>query len=133
MLPQEQNNDEITNLFRGTDNIRKSRGNNPHFGITVERAGILENAIALKFITSKGEQRAIHYHDIMSPMDLDGAGKIVLSTPRLVATIEGQDLGELFDYIIEHRVKWISEPQSSFVEVEAGKPQVTGVRFEILN
>jgi hypothetical protein len=66
-------------------------------------------------------------------MDFDGVWKIVLSTPRLVATIEGQDLGELFDYFIEHRVKWISEPQGSFVEVEAGKPQVTGVRFEALN
>lgn len=130
MHPQEQNSDEITNLFRGSDNIRKSRGNNPFFGITVERAGIPENAIALKFITNNGEQKAIHYHDIMSPMDFDGGGNIVLSTPRLVVTIEGQDLGELFDYIIEHRVKWISEPQSSFVEVEAGKPRIISFRFE---
>jgi hypothetical protein len=127
---QEQSNDEVTNLFRGQDNIRKARGNNPFFGITVERAGIPENAIALKFISSDGEQRAIHYHDILSPMAFDGVSKISIATPRLSITIEGEDLGELFDYIIEHRVKWISEPQSSFVEVEEGKPSVKALTFE---
>lgn len=132
MLPQEQNR-EVHKIFsQGLDTTRKSRSTNPFFGITSERAGIPENAIALKLIAASGEQKAVHYHDIISPLDYDGIGKIILSTLGLKITIEGSDLEELFDYIIEHRVKWITEPQSSFEEVEEGKPKISGISFETL-
>ena len=132
MSQLEQNKDIPRLISQGLDTVRKSRSVNPFFGITNERAGIPENAIALKFITATGEQKALHYHDIISPLDYDGVEKITLSTVGMKVTIAGNFLEELFDYILEHRVKWITEPQTSFEEIEEGKPRITGITFETL-
>jgi len=130
MYQQEQSKELPKLVTKGLDEVRKSRGNNPYFGVTNSRSGIPENSIALKLISASGEQKALHYHDILSPLDYDGIGKISIATLKLKVVIEGENLEELFDYILEHRVKWISEAQSSFEEVEDGKPIITTIEFE---
>lgn len=87
-------------------------------------------AVALKFVTQSGEQKAIHYHDIISPIEYDGEGEIKLHTSRLSIAIKGRNLDELFDYIIQHRVKWVTEPQDSFSGVKEGMVEIESLSFE---
>ena len=69
----EQNSILPTLLKEKRSPVLKSRGTSKFYGVADEREG---NVIALKFITEVGEQRAIHYHDILSPMDYNGESKI---------------------------------------------------------
>jgi len=105
----------------------KSRGESSFYGILDERKGY---AISLKFIQEAGTQRAIHYHDIISPIDFDGNEEITISTSRLMVTIKGKNLGDLFDHIIQHRVMWVSEPQGSFSSPEEGEVEIEEFQFE---
>lgn len=105
----------------------KSRGKSQFFGISDERAG---NALALKLVSAQGTQRAIHYHDIISPMDFNGDSEIILLTTSLKVKIVGHNLEKLFDYIIQHRVMWMKEPQDSFTYVADEELEITSIRFE---
>ena len=127
MHQSEQSRDLPTLIKSQRSPILKSRGNNEFFGIADNREG---NAISLKFITALGEQKAIHYHDILSPMDYDGECEIILSTTRLTITIKGNNLDDLFDHIIQHQVKWIKEPDQSFSDKREGDVEITSIRFE---
>ncbi len=129
MHQSEQNRSIPTLIKQGQNSILKSRGNNPFFGISDEKEG---NVIALKFITELGEQKAIHYHDILSPMDYNGDNEITLSTLRLKIIINGKNLDNLFDYIVQHRVKELKEPQNSFADIGEEEVEITAIRFEPL-
>lgn len=129
MHQSEQSRDLPTLIKSQRSSILKSRGNNEFYGIADNREG---NAISLKFITALGEQKAIHYHDLVSPMDYDGESKIILSTTRLTVTIKGNNLDDLFDHIIQHQVKWIKEPDQSFAENREGAVVITSIKFEEL-
>ena len=62
-MRQSEANKSIPNLIKERSNpILKTRGKSEFCGIAEEREG---NVIALKFMTSLGEQKAIHYHDII--------------------------------------------------------------------
>jgi hypothetical protein len=127
---QSEQSRSIPTLIRERNSsILKSRGTSVFFGIADRNEG---NVIALKFISELGEQKAIHYHDIISPMDYDGSSEITLSTSRISITINGRNLDDLFDHIIQHEVKWIREPQGSFTAVEEEGVEVTSIRFESL-
>lgn len=127
MHQAEENSRIPTLLEKGHNSILKSRGKSPFFGISDERTG---NVLALKLVSCAGTQRAIHYHDIVSPMDFNGADEIILSTTALQIVIKGHNLQKLFDYIIQHRVMWMQEPQDSFSKVEAEEVQISTIRFE---
>lgn len=128
MHQSEQNKNLPTLIKDRKSSVLKSRGKSRFFGIADDREG---NVLALKFISESGEQKAIHYHDIVSPMDFNGNNKIVLNTPRVTITIRGKHLEDLFDYILQHKVKWIEEPQSSFPDVEEGMLEINSLRFEM--
>ena len=63
-------------------------------------------------------------------MEYDGASKITISTTRLSITIQGKNLDDLFDYIIQHQVKWIKEPDASFMEVLEEMMEISYIKFE---
>ncbi len=107
----------------------KYRGNSQFFGLIDPKEG---SAIALKFVTLTGAQKALAYHDIVSPMDFDGAATITLITPRIVVTIKGQNLEKLFDHIIQHQVLWIKEPQGSFAEINDKEVQIKSLSFDLV-
>lgn len=127
MHQQEPNKTIPTLLDQPRGSILKSRGKSPYYGISDERTG---NVLALKIVSSVGLQRAIHYHDIISPMDFNGESEIILLTSSLKVIINGHNLERLFDYIIQHRVMWIKEPQDSFVAVEEKDVEISSIRFE---
>lgn len=128
MLQSEQNR-IIPDILRDkTTSVMKSRGSSPYYGLTDREISM---AVALKFVLANGEQKAIHYHDIVSPIEYDGNSRITLLTQRITVIIEGRYLDDLFDYIIQHRVKWVGEAQGSFPVIEEGKLEVREIRFEI--
>ena len=86
------------------------------YGVTVTKSGDPEISLALKIIKESGEQLIIQYHEMISPMRYDGAGLIEFSTPYLSVKIEGKNLGDIIDYLAEHRLVWIKEPDSDFIE-----------------
>lgn len=129
MHQSEQSRRIPTLIKEGHNSILKSRGSNPFYGVADEKEG---NVIALKFISELGVQRAIHYHDILSPMDYNGDNEIILSTTRLKIIIRGQNLDNLFDHIIQHQVKWLKEPQDSFIEVDENEVEISSISFEML-
>lgn len=112
---------------RNKESAIKTRGNSPFYGITDKESNM---AVAIKFVAANGEQKAIHYHDIVSPIDFDGNSRIMLLTPRVSILILGHNLNELFDYIIQHRVNWIEEPQESFDFLGNESLKVSEIRFE---
>jgi len=129
VLQSEQSRRIPTLIKEGHSSILKSRGSNPFYGVADDKEG---NVIALKFIIESGEQRAIHYHDILSPMDYNGENQIIISTTRLKVIIDGKNLDDLFDYIIQHRVKELKEPRESFPEIGEKDVEISSIRFEML-
>ena len=128
-MPQsEQSNiPEFLRYKQGSSTALKGLGNSPFYGLAHERDGM---AVALKFTTALGEQKAVHYHDLVSPMEYNGDTEIQLCTTRIEIIISGKNLQQLFDNIIQHRVIWIREPDSSFTEIKEGEVEVSSVRFE---
>lgn len=126
-MRQPEENKHIPTLLEQPGNgILKSRGKSPFFGISDERKG---NVLALKIVSSVGTQRAVHYHDIVSPMDFNGNSEIILLTTAIKIVITGHNLEKLFDYIIQHRVMWVKEPQDSFAEVDDKEVEINTIRF----
>ncbi len=129
-MRQSEQNRSIPDLIRERNStILKSRGTSNFYGVADKQEG---HVVALKFIAAAGEQKAVHYHDILSPMDYNGSSEITLLTPRLAITIRGKNLDDLFDHIIQHQVKWIQEPQNEFCPIEKNQLEVTEIRFESL-
>jgi len=100
------------------------------YGVTQTKSGQAEISLALKIIKADGEQLIIQYHELISPMRFNGVDKIELSTSSLKIIILGKNLGDLIDYLAEHRLVWIKEPDSDFVQVDEGEVEVVNFLIE---
>lgn len=100
------------------------------YGVTQTKSGEPEISIALKLIMANGSQLIIQYHELISPMRYNGADKIELSTTSLSIVITGKNLQDVFDYLAEHRLVWIKEPDSDFVQAKEGEGVVEGVEVK---
>jgi len=94
------------------------------YGITKTQAGNAEIAISLKIILKDGKQLVIQYHELISPMAYDGVSIIKLATSHLSIEIKGKNLSDLLDYLAEHRLMWIKEPDSDWGEVGDGEVKI---------
>ena len=128
MQHQSEQSKSIPLLLRDKKpSVLQSRGDGQFYGYADEKMG---NVIALKFIAASGEQKAIHYHDVCSPMEFNGDNEIRLSTTRVAIIIKGANLERLFDRIIQHQVMWIKEPDGSFMQVGEDKVEITALIFD---
>jgi len=101
------------------------------YGITKTKAGDAALSLALKLILEDGEQIIIQYHELQSPIIFKPSdSKIIFSTPTLSATIEGKNLEPILDYISEHRLVWIKEPDNSFGQAIENEPEITKIKIE---
>ena len=100
------------------------------YGITKTNAGDATLSLALKLILENGEQLILQYHELQSPIRFKPADLITFSTPTLSVTIEGKKLESILDYISEHRLVWIKEPDNSFGQANDNEPQVTNIKIE---
>ena len=64
-----------------------------------------------------GEEYGFDYHELISPKFFNGSSKIVLQTSSMSITIEGKKLKLILDYLMEHRLMWIKEPDSEFMRL----------------
>lgn len=125
-MHQSKGNSDFRSRFYTTDQnveelktppkVRDAR-NFTFFGVT---KGIIQDApisIAFKIILQNGEQHIFQYHELVSPMVFNGSSKIVLNTSSLSITIEGKKLNLILDYLSEHRLMWIKEPDSEFMQI----------------
>jgi hypothetical protein len=97
------------------------------YGITQTKGGDPEISLGLKIIKANGEQYIIQYHELISPIHYDGATTIKLLTPSISITITGKNLDDVIDYLAEHRLMWIKEPDSDFVEVKEGEVEISSI------
>lgn len=100
------------------------------YGITKTQAGNAEIAISLKIILKDGKQLIIQYHELISPMTYDGISTIKLSTSHLTIEIKGKNLSDLLDYLAEHRLMWIKEPESDWGEVGNGEVKIEAIEVD---
>ena len=49
-------------------------------------------------------------------MTYDGASLIEFSTPFISVEIKGKNLEPILDYLAEHRLVWLKEPDSDWVD-----------------
>ena len=112
--------------------IRDSR-DYQFYGITKTKAGDAVLSLALKLILEDGEQIIIQYHELQSPIRFKPADIITFSTSTLSVTIEGKNLEPILDYISEHRLVWIKEPDNSFGQGNDNEPEVTNIKIEEKN
>lgn len=101
------------------------------YGVTQTKGGQAEISLALKIIKANGEQLVIQYHELISPMRFNGADKIEISTTSLKIIISGKNLNDLIDYLAEHRLVWVKEPDSDFSQVEKGEVEINENGIEI--
>lgn len=85
------------------------------YGVTKTKAGSAEISLALKLVMADNSQLIIQYHELMSPMKYNGVDEIEITTPTLSVTIKGKNLDDIIDYLAEHRLVWIKEPDSDFL------------------
>ena len=126
---------EILQDKRGTQNFTDNRirisKDFAFYGVTQTKSGQAEISLALKVIKANGEQLIVQYHELISPMHFNGADKIELSTSSLKITISGKNLGDLIDYLAEHRLVWVKEPDSDFIKVEEGEVEINKNGIEV--
>ena len=102
----------------------------PFYGVTKTKAGEPEITIALKLIMADGSQLIVQYHELISPMRYDGANTIKLSTLTLEIIVTGKNLDNLIDYLAEHRLMWIKEPDSDWGEVKEGEIKIERIEVK---
>ena len=100
------------------------------YGVTKTKGGDAEISLALKLIMENGSQYIVQYHEINSPMKYDGANTIELNTSTLSILITGKRLDNIIDYLAEHRLVWIKEPDSDFTEVDEAEPEIEKIEIK---
>lgn len=131
----EQNSiNKILNEKQGVSNFKDTRIRQSKdfafYGVTKTQAGNPEISLALKLILKDGSQLLIQYHELNSPMKFDGSTQIELHTHSLNIVIRGARLEPLFDYLAEHRLMWVKEPDSDFVQVKEAEPRIERIEVE---
>ena len=120
---------ERKNKYSKPSSIRPS-DNFTFYGITKTKGGDAEISLALKLIMENGSQLIIQYHELNSPMKYDGATTIELATTTLSITITGKRLDDIIDYLAEHRLVWIKEPDSDFTEIEEAEAEIEKIEVK---
>lgn len=103
----------------------------PIYGITKTVRGEPTLSMALKIIQKDGRQYAFNYHELVSPIEYDGASEIIIQTLSKTIKIEGRNLETLFDYILEHRLVWMKEPDASLVPANDNEVQISSIAVTI--
>ena len=119
---------------RGLSNLSDTRirisNDYTFYGVTKTKAGDAETSLALKIILESGEQLIVQYHEMVSPLRYDGATTIQISTPTISIKIEGKNLDDIIDYLAEHRLVWIKEPDSDFTQVKVGDVEIEKIEVK---
>ena len=126
----EQNKKSVPRYFtpdRGA--IRKCK-DREFYGYTFEEKGLTPMAMAIDIIKEDGNRMAIQYHEIASPIIFDISGMVKLKVSIFEIIIRGKNLKSIYEYILEHRLVWIKENDSSFTEVKEDEPLIESIEIK---
>ena len=87
--------------------------------------------VGFKILFGDGRVAGIQYHDIISPLEYDGAGLITLRTRGAVISIKGKNLSGLFDFLLQNRVSLLREPDSSFMQGPEDQAEIETITLEL--
>lgn len=104
------------------------------YGVTETRSGMPEISLALKLIHKDGRQLIIRYHEMAFPTEYNGLDEIQIHTTNsFIIKIKGSNLDDIIDYLAEHRLVWIKEPDSSFTIMEDKEEvMIESIEVEVL-
>ena len=117
-MPQQSENKNVARI------LSKGEDKPVFYETTQTRNGVREQALAFKVIFENGRQQFIQYHELVSPFSYDGSGLIELTTPLISVRITGKNLQKIFDFLGEHHIRMIKEPDGSLVPVGEGEPEI---------
>ena len=125
----EQNS--VANILK-QDFIRKAK-DRKYYGYTFDQAGRHPISLAIDFMTKDGNRFAIFYMEVASPVRFNlGNGSsgqtITLRTPDTEIIIEGKNLSPVYEYILEQRIVWVKEADSSFT-TEGDETVIKSIRI----
>ncbi|MCB0651516.1 MAG: hypothetical protein KDC85_09600 [Saprospiraceae bacterium] len=115
--------------------IRKAK-DRKYFGYTFDQTnGRHPLSMALDIFTKGGNRFGIYYMEISSPimfnLGTNGSGQtITLRAGGRDIIIEGKNLSSVYEYILEQRLVWVKENDSSFVEAEEVDVVIERIRIE---
>jgi hypothetical protein len=102
----------------GRDFIRKAT-DRKYYGYTFDQAGRHPISLAIDFMTKDGDRFGVFYMEIQSPIQFqlgDGVTeqKIQIQTHSNEISIEGRKLAPIYEYLLEQRLVWLKEEDSTF-------------------
>ena len=100
------------------------------YGVTKTQSGDAETAIAIIIHLADGRQYILRYHDLIPLDSFDGSNTLILTTLYYSIEIKGKNLWVLMPYLAEHRLMWIKEPESDFVEVGEGEVEIERIEVK---
>lgn len=114
--------------------IRKSK-DSAFYGVTFDQAGRHPISLAIDFFRKDGSRFGIFNMEINSPILFDLGGEIkpqsiLLKTNSIEITIEGRNLQKVYEYILEQRLVWVKEPDSSHTEIKEGEVEIEKIEIE---
>ena len=116
------------------EHIRKAK-DRKFYGFTHDQAGMHPLSIALDIFQKDGNRLGVYYLEIASPVRFNQGGgvqraSISFNTPTLLITIEGKNLVSVYEYLLEQRLVWLKEKDSSFAEVKENEPLIENIKIE---
>lgn len=110
--------DNVSNISEEQNFIRKAK-DRKFYGFTMGENNRNPLSLAVDFFTKDGNRFGVFYMEIASPIMFNlGSGSsgqtITLRTSSMEITIEGKKLAPVYEYLLEQRLVWMKELDSSF-------------------
>lgn len=120
--------------FKKKEYIRKAKDRN-FYGFTHDDRGQHSISLAIDFFQKDGNRFGIYYLEIASPVRFNLGGgtanaSISFTTPSVDITIEGRNLNVIYEYLLEQRLVWLKEKDTSVADVPEGEPIIESIRIE---
>lgn len=115
--------------------IRKAKERQFYAYTFDQRDGRHPLSLALDFFIKDGNRFGIFYMEITSPVLYSlGSGataqSVTIRTSTAEITIKGKNLSPIYEYILEQRLVWLKEPDTSFVETGEDEPEIEEIELK---
>lgn len=116
--------------------IRKAK-DRTYYGYTFDQAsGRHPLSLALDFFLKDGSRFGVYYMEINSPILLSlGSGtepqSVTLRTSSNEIVIAGRNLTPVYEFLLEQRLVWLKELETSFAEVADGETVIERIELKV--
>lgn len=118
----------------GITPIRKA-ADKEYFGYTFDKGGDHSISAAIDFHLADGSSFGVFYFGILTPIRYTpgsngSAQQISIKTQSLNILIAGKNLYSVYEYLLEQRLVWMKEADSSFIEESPDKIIIEKIELE---